>query len=138
MAVGGLALFLKNPQLEPSNLVRYLSKRRRAQNLAEKNGRFLCLFRDFAAETRRLEEGEGVEAAEAAAPPGEPPGYSRSKKRTLEELFKPPLDIMHKVRVQSGWKTVLGTGSACFWASRIRILPFSHKDVERTELMHAK
>ncbi len=48
-----------------------------------------------------MEEGEGGEAAEAAAPPGEPPGYSRSKKRTLEELFKPPLDIMHKVRGQS-------------------------------------
>jgi hypothetical protein len=28
----------------------------------------------------------------------------------------------------------------CFWASRvqIRILPFSHKDVERTEIMLAK
>jgi hypothetical protein len=48
-----------------------------------------------------LEEGEGGEAAEVAAPPGEPPGYSRSKKRTLEELFKPPLDIMHKVCGQS-------------------------------------
>ncbi len=27
----------------------------------------------------------------------EPPGYSRSKKRTLEDLFKPPLDIMYQV-----------------------------------------
>ena len=42
--------------------------------------------RNFEAETRRLEEGEP-----------EPPGYSRSKKKTLEELFKPPLDIMHQV-----------------------------------------
>jgi hypothetical protein len=50
------------------------------------------LSRDFAAETLREEEGE----PEAAARP-EPVGYSRSKKRTLEELFKPPLDIMHQV-----------------------------------------
>ena len=26
-----------------------------------------------------------------------PPGYSRNKKKTLEELFKPPLDIMFQV-----------------------------------------
>ena len=42
-------------------------------------------FRDFQAETRqaedRLEEGLPV---------------SRSKKRTLEELFKPPLDLMYQ------------------------------------------
>jgi hypothetical protein len=30
------------------------------------------------------------------------------------------------------------TGSACFWASRIRFFPFSHKGVERTEIMLAK
>ncbi len=127
MAVGGLTLIFKIRMLL---LVRYQSEHHPA-----KNDEFPCLLsRDFAAETRRLEEGEGGEAAEAAAPPGEPPGYSRSKKRTLEELFKPPLDIMHKVRRQS-WleNSVGGSGSACFWASRIheseigvriRILPF--------------
>jgi hypothetical protein len=43
-------------------------------------------FRDFEAETRRLE----------AEPEAEVPGLpvDRSKKRTLEELFKPPLDLM--------------------------------------------
>jgi hypothetical protein len=96
-----------------------------------------------------LEEGEGGEAAEAAAPPGEPPGYSRSKKRTLEELFKPPLDIMHKVRYAASrdLKTVLRIRIRMFRASRIRIhysevgiriLPFSQKGVERTEKMLAK
>jgi hypothetical protein len=30
-----------------------------------------------------------------------------------------------------------GTGSACFWASRIWILPFSHEGVERAEIMLA-
>jgi hypothetical protein len=29
-------------------------------------------------------------------------------------------------------------GSGRFWASRIRILPFSHKGIERTEIMLAK
>jgi hypothetical protein len=84
---------MKSPPLNPSNSV---LNTLRLKNWA-KNYEFPCLSRDFAAETRRLEEGEGGEAAEAAAPAGEPPGYSRSKKRTLEELFKPPLDIMHKV-----------------------------------------
>ncbi len=37
------------------------------------------------------------------------------------------------------WGSGLGSGSACFWASRIRIrlriLPIPHKCVERTEIM---
>ncbi len=47
------------------------------------------------------------------------------------------------------WGYGFGAGSACFWASRIRIhlsdvwiriwiLPFSHKGVERTDIMLAK
>jgi hypothetical protein len=31
-----------------------------------------------------------------------------------------------------------GSGSACVWASQIRILPFSHKGIEWTEIMLAK
>lgn len=53
-------------------------------------------FRNFEAEARRLEEGGGSEQQQQ-----EPAGYSRSKKRTLEELFKPPLDIMHQEDWQS-------------------------------------
>jgi hypothetical protein len=43
---------------------------------------------------------------------------------------------------ESGSLTVLNSvarsGSACFWASRIRILPFPHKGVEQTEKMLTK
>merc|ERR550534_3086583 len=44
-------------------------------------------FRDFEAETRRMEE--RLEGEEEVGLP-----VNRSKKRTLEELFKPPLDLM--------------------------------------------
>lgn len=45
-------------------------------------------FRDFEAETRRAEERLESQEVEAGLP------VNRSKKRTLEELFKPPLDLM--------------------------------------------
>jgi len=47
-------------------------------------------FRDFEAETRNMED-----RLEAGLP------VSRSKKRTLEELFKPPLDMMY----QGDWQS---------------------------------
>ena len=47
-------------------------------------------FRNFEEETRRMEAG-----LDAGDPPGLP--VSQAKKRTLEELFKPPLDLMHQV-----------------------------------------
>jgi hypothetical protein len=121
MAVGGLTLFFKIRNLSPASYYWYQSEHHPAKNWA-KNDEFPCfLSRDFAAETRRLEEGEGGEAAEAAASPGEPPGYSRSKKRTLEELFKPPLDIMHKVPVRGQSRlenSVVDQDSHVIWPPR--------------------
>jgi hypothetical protein len=35
-------------------------------------------------------------------------------------------------------KQCWGSGSECFWAIRIRILPFSHNDVERSERLLEK
>jgi len=52
-------------------------------------------FRNFEEETRRREN-EEVLLEETM-----PPAYNRSKKRTLEELFKPPLDIMF----QGDWQS---------------------------------
>jgi len=59
-------------------------------------------FRNFEEETRRLEErgGETIE----------PPGYSKSKKRTLEDLFKPPLDIMFQGDWQSARDSAANSG----------------------------
>lgn len=61
-------------------------------------------FRNFEEETRRLEErgGEGGAA--------EPQGYSRSKKRTLEDLFKPPLEIMYQGDWQSARDQATSSG----------------------------
>eukprot|EP00088_Acartia_fossae_P041974 TRINITY_DN4393_c0_g1_i4.p1 TRINITY_DN4393_c0_g1~~TRINITY_DN4393_c0_g1_i4.p1 ORF type:complete len:532 (+),score=166.90 TRINITY_DN4393_c0_g1_i4:54-1649(+) len=58
-------------------------------------------FRNFEEETRRMEEGGGGPGAGGARGRVDPPGYSRSKKRTLEDLFKPPLDIMF----QGDWQS---------------------------------
>lgn len=54
-------------------------------------------FRNFEEETRRREN-EEVLLEETM-----PPAYNRSKKRTLEELFKPPLDIMFQVLNRDLW-----------------------------------
>ena len=43
--------------------------------------------------------GGGVGPGGAVGGRVDPPGYSRSKKRTLEDLFKPPLDIMFQVGI---------------------------------------
>jgi hypothetical protein len=47
-----------------------------------------------------------------------------------------PAEKRHYQAVCWGFGT--GSGSACFWASRIRILPFSHKCVEQIEKMPEK
>jgi len=58
-------------------------------------------FRDFEAETRRMEE--RLEGEEEVGLP-----VNRSKKRTLEELFKPPLDLMW----QGDWQSARDRASS--------------------------
>ncbi len=64
---------------------------------------------------------------------------------TFEQRAQKMLDFSIIFRDNKGilypnqcWGYKSGTGSVCFWASRIRILPISHKFVERTEIMLAK
>jgi len=59
-------------------------------------------FRNFEAETLRREREEEANIV------AEPVGYNRSKKRTLEELFKPPLDIMF----QGDWQSARDRASS--------------------------
>ncbi len=73
-------------------------------------------------------ERKGVMAARASSTP-------------IRSLLSLPTTRLKKLRFNQCW----GSGSACFWASRIRIhqsevciLPFSHKCVEQTEKIIAK
>jgi len=61
-------------------------------------------FRNFEEETRRLEA--GLDSVDTGS--RDPPGVSQSKKKTLEELFKPPLDLMH----QGDWQSARDTASS--------------------------
>lgn len=70
-----------------------LASRQRGASAARRIGTVRSVFdgfRDFEAETRRMEE---VQEEEEVGLP-----VNRSKKRTLEELFKPPLDLMWQVK----------------------------------------
>ncbi len=58
-----------------------------------------------------------------------------------QEVWHPLLALLpgvHSVAQCWGSGSGTGSGSSCFWNSRIRILLFSHKCVERTEMMPAK
>ena len=71
-----------------------LASRQRGASAARRLGTVRSVFdgfRDFEAETRRMEE-QGEEEEVGGLP------VNRSKKRTLEELFKPPLDLMWQVK----------------------------------------
>ena len=72
-----------------------LASRQRGASAARRIGTVRSVFdgfRDFEAETRRMEEHLEVQEEEEVGLP-----VNRSKKRTLEELFKPPLDLMWQV-----------------------------------------
>ena len=73
-----------------------LASRQRGASAARRIGTVRSVFdgfRDFEAETRRMEEHLEVQEEEEVGLP-----VNRSKKRTLEELFKPPLDLMWQVK----------------------------------------
>jgi hypothetical protein len=61
--------------------------------------------------------------------------------RQLGQLDVVPAERKIKIQVFTHgkcWGSGFGAGSARFWASRIRILPFTHKGVERTEIILGK
>jgi len=83
-----------------------LASRQRGASAARRIGTVRSVFdgfRDFEAETRRMEEHLEVQEEEEVGLP-----VNRSKKRTLEELFKPPLDLMW----QGDWQSARDRASS--------------------------